>query len=100
LLLRLFQKFCLILEKAKLRGDSLEKLDKVSDVLKTTVKDLDVGIEGHTDNVPIKYSGWKSNWELSSQRALSVLHYLEKKNISPKKIIGNWLWRISADCFQ
>jgi len=35
-----------------------------------------VGIEGHTDNVPITYSGWKSNWELSTARATSVLHYL------------------------
>ncbi|MDP8264587.1 MAG: OmpA family protein [Candidatus Aceula lacicola] len=73
--------------KAKLRGDSLEKLDKVSDVLKTTVKDLDVGIEGHTDNVPIKYSGWKSNWELSSARAMSVLHYLvDDDGVNPGRL--------------
>ena len=62
--------------KADLKVDSLAKLEKVAGVLNTTVKDLNVGIEGHTDNVPIKYSGWKSNWELSSARALSVLHYL------------------------
>jgi chemotaxis protein MotB len=46
---------------------------------------LDVGIEGHTDNVPIKVSGWKSNWELSSARAMSVLHYL----VDRKGIAGN-----------
>ncbi len=62
--------------KATLRDTALETLDKVSRVLNTTVQDLDVGVEGHTDNVPIKYSGWKSNWELSTGRALSVLHYL------------------------
>ncbi|MGE0267696.1 MAG: flagellar motor protein MotB [Candidatus Omnitrophota bacterium] len=62
--------------KADLRKGSNEKLDKVARVLNTTVKDLNVGIEGHTDNVPIKHSGWKSNWELSSARALSVLHML------------------------
>ena len=73
--------------KAKLRADSLEKLDKVSDVLKTTVKDLDVGIEGYTDNVPIKYSGWKSNWELSSARAMSVLHYLvDDEGVNPQRL--------------
>jgi len=73
--------------KADLLENSFSKLDKVASVLKTTVSDLDVGIEGHTDNVPIKHSGWKSNWELSSARALSVLHYLEdKEGISPKRL--------------
>jgi len=44
-------------------------------------------IEGHTDKVPIKRSGWKSNWELSTARALSVLHYLEKdEGISPERL--------------
>ncbi|MBI5149288.1 MAG: OmpA family protein [Candidatus Omnitrophica bacterium] len=61
--------------KAELKPSSLEKLDKIAGVLNTTVKDLSVGIEGHTDDIPIKYSGWKSNWELSATRALSVVHY-------------------------
>jgi chemotaxis protein MotB len=73
--------------KADLRTDSLSKLDKVASVLKTTVSDLNVGIEGHTDNVPIKHSGWKSNWELSTARALSVVHHLEdKEGIDPKRL--------------
>lgn len=73
--------------KDELRKGSLEKLDKVASVLKTTVSDLNVGIEGHTDNVPIRHSGWKSNWELSTARALSVLHYLEdKEDIEPKRL--------------
>jgi chemotaxis protein MotB len=38
-----------------------------------------LNIEGHTDNVPIGQSGWKSNWELGSGRALSVLHYMIDK---------------------
>ncbi len=73
--------------KADLRVDSLSKLEKVASVLKTTVSDLNVGIEGHTDNVPITHSGWKSNWELSTARALSVLHHLEdNEGISPKRL--------------
>ena len=73
--------------KAKLRDDALGKLSKVADVLNTTVSDLNVGIEGHTDNVPIKYSGWKSNWELSSARAMSVLHYLiDDHGINPPRL--------------
>ena len=47
--------------------------------MKENLNDFNIGIEGHTDTQPIKYSGWESNWELSSARALSVLHYLEEK---------------------
>jgi len=73
--------------KADLLANSLGKLSKVAAVLKTTVSDLNVGIEGHTDNVAIKHSGWKSNWELSAARALSVLHHLEdQEDINPKRL--------------
>ena len=72
--------------KAKLRKDSLPILDKVAKILEKNVPNNNIGIEGHTDNQPIKYSGWKSNWELSAARALSVLHYLEKEGIPPKRL--------------
>ena len=73
--------------KADLRSDSLPKLNKVAAVLNTTVKELNVGIEGHTDNDPIKRSGWKSNWELSAHRALSVLHHLtDQQGVAPERL--------------
>jgi len=73
--------------KANLRSEAYPILDKVSRVLRENVPHLNVGIEGHTDNEPIKYSGWKSNWELSTGRALSVLHYIvDEKKISPKRV--------------
>ncbi|MCK5580530.1 MAG: OmpA family protein [Candidatus Omnitrophica bacterium] len=73
--------------KAVLRDEALYKLDKVSRVLNTTVKDLNVGVEGHTDSIPIKHSGWKSNWELSSARAMSVLHYMiEEHEVAPGRL--------------
>ncbi|MCM8757876.1 MAG: OmpA family protein, partial [Candidatus Omnitrophica bacterium] len=62
--------------KATIRTENFSTLDKIALVLKETVPYNYIGIEGHTDNEPIKYSGWKSNWELSTARALSVLHYL------------------------
>ncbi|MFA4991869.1 MAG: OmpA family protein, partial [Candidatus Omnitrophota bacterium] len=52
--------------KAEIKGDAYAALDKVADVLKGSVADRNIGVEGHTDNEPIKYSGWKSNWELST----------------------------------
>jgi chemotaxis protein MotB len=73
--------------KAELRSAAYPTLDKVAQVLRENVPDLNVGIEGHTDNVPITHSGWKSNWELSAQRALSVVHYLiDNKGISPTRL--------------
>lgn len=73
--------------KAKIRSEGDAVLDKVADFLKNNVPDLNVGIEGHTDNQPIRHSGWKSNWELSTARALAVLHYLvNEKGISPSRL--------------
>lgn len=73
--------------KAKIKTEAYPVLDKVARVLTENVPQLNVGIEGHTDNVPVKLSKWKSNWELSSARSLSVLHYLvDKKGISPDRL--------------
>ena len=73
--------------KSIIRREAYSLLDKVAKVLGENVPENNVGIEGHTDNQPIKYSGWKSNWELSSARALSVLHYLvNDKGISPERL--------------
>ncbi|MFH1338265.1 MAG: OmpA family protein [Candidatus Omnitrophota bacterium] len=73
--------------KAKLRSEAYPILDKVAAVLTENVPENNIGIEGHTDNEPIKYSGWKSNWELSTARALSVLHYLvDERGISPHRV--------------
>ncbi|MBM3249374.1 MAG: hypothetical protein FJZ09_00800 [Candidatus Omnitrophica bacterium] len=62
--------------KAKIRQEAYPVLNKVARVLRENMADFSVGIEGYTDNQPIRHSGWKSNWELSTARALSVLHYM------------------------
>jgi chemotaxis protein MotB len=73
--------------KANIRQEAFGVMDKVGRILKENVADYNVGIEGHTDNQPIQQSGWKSNWELSSARALSVLHYLvNEKGVDPKRL--------------
>jgi len=73
--------------KVEIKPEAFSSLDKIAGVLKQNVEDRNIGIEGHTDNEPIKHSGWKSNWELSTSRATSVLHYLvDKKGISPKRV--------------
>jgi len=44
-------------------------------------------IEGHTDVIPTNPKGkWKSNWHLSTTRALAVLGYLTELNVNEKQL--------------
>lgn len=52
-------------EALKLLGDVLDKNP-----------DIDILVEGHTDNVPIKTSVYKDNWDLSVMRATSIVRIL------------------------
>ncbi|MBN2120656.1 MAG: OmpA family protein [Candidatus Omnitrophica bacterium] len=72
--------------KDVLRKESYSILDKILDILKDELREHRIGVEGHTDNQPIKYSAWKSNWELSSHRALSVLYYLKDNGVKPDRL--------------
>lgn len=42
-------------------------------------------VAGHTDNIPIKTARFRSNWELSSSRAVTVVHELLELDTIPKK---------------
>lgn len=73
--------------QAKIRTEGKNMLDKITRTLNEEGIENDIGIEGHTDNEPIKYSGWKSNWELSTARATSVLHYfIDNGGIVPERL--------------
>ncbi|MDP8234471.1 MAG: flagellar motor protein MotB [Candidatus Saelkia tenebricola] len=73
--------------KAELREEAYPMLNKVAKFLTKDVPGRDVSIEGHTDDDPIKYSGWTSNWELSAARAISVLYYLvDEKKVDSKRV--------------
>ena len=72
--------------KTAIKSVAHNALDRVCGVITSKASDLNIGVEGHTDNEPIKLSGWKSNWELSTARATSVLHYLESKGVASKRL--------------
>ena len=73
--------------KADVKPEGKKILAKVADVVKEESMGNNIGVEGHTDNEPIKYSGWKSNWELSTARATNVLHYLvDECSLNPEKL--------------
>ncbi|MBI4343401.1 MAG: OmpA family protein [Candidatus Omnitrophica bacterium] len=71
--------------KAKLRRGALPVLNRVAQVLKE-VPDQPVVVEGHTDNQPIKVSGWASNEALSLARAQAVVDYLIKQEIDAGRL--------------
>jgi len=76
--------------KDNVKPEGKSALQKVSEVLNRDVPGSSVAIEGHTDNDPIKHSGWKTNWELSSARALAVLHYLvDECKVKPQRLSAN-----------
>jgi chemotaxis protein MotB len=43
-------------------------------------------IDGHTDKVPIKSILYPSNWELSTERAVSVVKYLASQGIPEERL--------------
>ncbi|RCH54085.1 hypothetical protein DJ568_14475 [Mucilaginibacter hurinus] len=53
-----------------------ETLSKIAKIIKDH-KDYDVLIEGNTDNVPIKQTNIRNNWDLSALRASSVVQSLQ-----------------------
>lgn len=45
-------------------------------------------VAGHTDNIPIKTARFRSNWELSSSRAVTVVHeLLALDTLSPERFV-------------
>lgn len=70
---------------AELKPEATDVLTRIADKLKEIPGKI--AIEGHTDNVPIRNSIYKSNWELSAARASSVLHFLLQKGLAPDRFV-------------
>jgi chemotaxis protein MotB len=59
---------------ADIRASSLPAFQRLAEVLRAN--DTDIRVEGHTDNVPIHNSKFKSNWDLSTTRATNTIRLL------------------------
>jgi len=67
--------------------DALLFLKRVALIIEELPNTMEVSVQGHTDNQgPGKRSIYKDNWELSSARAISVLHELLLDGVDPKRI--------------
>jgi len=53
-------------------------MKKISDVVSETKGNIMVG--GHTDDIPISTPRFRSNWELSAARSVTVVHHLLQYN--------------------
>lgn len=72
--------------KAVVNQQGREALGKLAQVLNRQTE-IDVYIEGHTDNVPIHTAVFQDNWDLSVIRATSVVRILtETYNVNPLQI--------------
>ena len=74
--------------KAEIKPEGVETLNKVAEVLKG-LKDKDIVIAGHTDDVPISgklSKTFPSNWELSTARATAVVKLLLAAGVDPQTL--------------
>lgn len=81
-----------------------EVLGKIAQIIKSR-PDLEVMVEGYTDNVPISKDCVKDNWDLSVLRATAVVKALQTKhNVDPNKLIaagrGQYNTLASNDTFE
>lgn len=77
---------------ADLQESGKEQLSKLADTLKelakTIPKDINwvLNVVGHTDKRPINMPQFRSNWELSSARAISVVKFLVEQGIPAERL--------------
>jgi chemotaxis protein MotB len=78
---------------ATLRPEGRAELDKLAgailDLNKQIPSDINwmLQVNGHTDIRPLTAgSPFKSNWDLSAARAISVVHYLISKSVPPQRL--------------
>ncbi|HRK23830.1 MAG TPA: peptidoglycan -binding protein [Beijerinckiaceae bacterium] len=68
------------------------ELDKIAAALQDLEREIPpeipwiARIDGHTDKRPFQSGSARSNWELSANRAISVVRYLVSKGVSPQRL--------------
>lgn len=65
-----------------------DALKKLADVLNKN-NDVNISVEGHTDNVPIKTALYKDNWDLSAARATNVVRLLNDYGMDAHRLTAS-----------
>ena len=71
--------------KTDLKPEGKDALTQVTAVLKT-LPNRNFQVAGHTDNVPIKSKKFRSNWDLSTARAVEVTNFMIGAGMEPKRL--------------
>jgi chemotaxis protein MotB len=80
--------------QAILKPEGMAELDSVANALLDLERQIpnDIAwvmrVDGHTDVRPIFTAQFRSNWELSAARAISVVQYLISKGVSPQRLVA------------
>lgn len=80
--------------RAELLPEARTELDKIAVALTGLEKQIPADIpwvlrvDGHTDVRPITGGAFKSNWQLSAERAIAVVQYLIVKGVSPQRLVA------------
>jgi chemotaxis protein MotB len=71
---------------AVLKARSLPLLTEIAGLLTHGGIVNPVRVEGNTDNIPIHSAQFRSNWQLSAERADAVLEYMLAHGVAPKRL--------------
>ena len=71
-----------------LRQESRRTLDSIVSTLQGVYGDKDILVFGHTDDQPIRKSGWADNWQLSTERSLAVVRHLSNQGVAVSRLVG------------
>jgi chemotaxis protein MotB len=80
--------------QAQLLPEGRAELDKVASALTDLDKQIPneiawvLRVDGHTDSRPINSPIYKSNWDLSSARAIAVVQYLVSRGVAPQRLVA------------
>ena len=78
--------------QANIGSDGREQLAKLADALADIADKIpsDINwvlqVDGHTDNVPVRAGRYTDNWDLSTERALSVVRYLNQQGVPATRL--------------
>ena len=80
--------------QAELNAAGQEEMLKLAEALKQLEREIpeDIGwvlrVDGHTDNDPIQSPQFRSNWELSTARAIAVVKFLISAGVAPQHLVA------------